>query len=75
MYPMDDELRPEYGEAVLKGGGRGEYAKRFAAGTNLVRIDPELAAAFAGDEALRWVLQQPGAVERLKKRCSEQGPP
>ena len=72
MKPEEDELRPEYDETSLKGGVRGKYAKRFAAGTNLVRIDPQVAAAFAGEEAineaLRWVLQLPGAVERLTKR-------
>jgi hypothetical protein len=72
MKPEEDELRPEYDETVLKGGVRGKYAKRFAAGTNLVRIDPQVAAAFAGEEAineaLRWVLQLPGAVERRTKR-------
>jgi hypothetical protein len=72
MKPEEDELRPEYDETVLKGGVRGKYAKRFAAGTNLVRIDPKVAAAFADEEAineaLRWVLQLPGAVERLTKR-------
>jgi hypothetical protein len=72
MKPEDDELRAEYDETDLKGGVRGKYAKRFAAGTNLVRIDPQVAAAFAGEQAindaLRWVLQQPGALERLSKR-------
>ena len=72
MKPEEDELRPEYDETTLKGGVRGKYAKRFAAGTNLVRIDSQLAAAFADEEAineaLRWVLQLPGAVERLTKR-------
>ena len=72
MNSADDDLRPEYDETVLKGGVRGKYAKRFAAGTNLVRIDADLAAAFAGEEgindALRWVLQLPGAVDRLTKR-------
>ena len=76
MNPEDDndELRAEYDETVLKGGVRGKYSERFAAGTNLVRIDPELAEAFASEEAindaLRWVLQLPGAVERLTKRCT-----
>ena len=68
----DDELRPEYDETVLNDGVRRKYAKRFAAGTNLVRIDADLAATFAGEEAineaLRWVLRLPGAVDRLTKR-------
>jgi hypothetical protein len=33
-----DELRPEYDiRELLKGAVRGKYAKRFHAGTNLVR--------------------------------------
>jgi hypothetical protein len=40
-------MRPEYDEAVLKGGVRGKYAKRFASGTNPVHIDPPVAAAFS----------------------------
>jgi hypothetical protein len=60
MSPEQDELRPEYDETVLKSGVRGKYVKRFAAGTNLVRIDPQVAAAFASEEAINealcWVL-------------------
>ena len=71
MDPMDDELRSEYDAADLRGGERGKNVKKIAAGTNLVRIEPELAAAFAGeeaiDDALRFVLHLPEAVERLKE--------
>lgn len=67
-------MRAEYDETILKDGVRGKYAKRFVAGTNLVRIDPQVAAAFAGEEAineaLRWVLQLPAAVEHWTKRRS-----
>lgn len=72
MTNTDDELRPEYDVAAMTNGVRGKYAARFAAGTNLVRIDPDLAAEFVDERAindvLRWVLTLPGAVERLAKR-------
>ena len=57
---LDDELRPEYDETLLKNGIRGKYAEQYAAGTNIVRLDPDVAAAFpneeAVNEALRFVL-------------------
>ena len=58
---LNDELRPEYDETLLKNGIRGKYAKQYAAGTNIVRLDPDVAAAFpseeAVNEALRFVLK------------------
>ncbi len=59
---MDDELRPEYDlRELLKDGARGKYAERYRAGTNLVRLEPDVAKAFpnerAVNEALRLVLQ------------------
>ncbi len=57
---LDDELRPGYDETLLKNGTRGKYAEQYAAGTNIVRLDPDVAAAFpneeAVNEALRFVL-------------------
>ena len=43
---INDELRPEYDETLLKNGIRGKYAKQYAAGTNIVRLEPDVAAAF-----------------------------
>jgi transcriptional regulator with XRE-family HTH domain len=49
-------------ETLLKNGTRGEYAKQYAAGTNIVRLEPDVAAAFsteeAVNEALRFVLKK-----------------
>jgi hypothetical protein len=68
----DDELRPEYDDTVLKNGVRGKYAKRFAAGTNLVRLDGDVAAVFPTDkavnEALRLVIRVASDARRLVKR-------
>lgn len=58
----NDELRPEYDETLLKNGTRGKYAERYAAGTNIVRLDPDIAAAFpnakAVNDALRSILKE-----------------
>lgn len=62
---MDDELRPEYDLAgLLKDGVRGKYAERYAAGTNLVLLAPEVAEAFPTDEAVNEALR---LVIQLKK--------
>ena len=59
---VDDELRPEYDETMLQNGTRGKYAKEYEAGTNIVHLDPDVAAAFpteeAVNEALRSVLKE-----------------
>ena len=59
--PLDDDLRDEYDETVLTHGVRGKYATRLAAGTNIVRLAPDVAAAFpteaAVNAALRLLLQ------------------
>ena len=46
----DDELRPEYDEALLKDGTRGKYAGQYAAGTNIVCLATDVAAAFPNEE-------------------------
>lgn len=59
---LNDELRPEYDETLLKNGIRGKYAEQSTAGTNLVRLDHDVAAAFPTEKAvnvaLRTVLNQ-----------------
>ncbi len=62
MTEEDDELRPEYDmRELLKVGVRGKYVERYRAGTNLVRLEPDVAKAFpneqAVNEALRLVIQ------------------
>ena len=47
----DDELRPEYSETALKNGIRGKYAEQYAAGTNIVRLAPDVAAAVPNEES------------------------
>ena len=59
---MDDDLRVEYGlDALLKDGVTGKYAEQYGRGTNVVLLEPDVAAAFHDSEsvnaALRLVIQ------------------
>lgn len=53
----NDDLRPEYDLSRLKGGVRGKYYERAAAGTNLVHIEPDLATLFPNAEAVNRALR------------------
>jgi hypothetical protein len=50
----DEDILPEYD---LTGGVRGKYAERYAKGTNVILLDPDVAEKFptsaAVNEALR----------------------
>lgn len=56
--PTSDEMRPEYD---FSKGVRGKYAARYAEGTNLVLLAPDVAAEFptatAVNKALRDVIK------------------
>ena len=54
---MTDDLRPEYDFSKLKGRVRGKYAKRYLAGTNLVRLEPDVARAFNDDASVNETLR------------------
>ena len=58
----EDDLRPEYDFSQMRGGVRGKYVERYREGTNLVLLDPDVAAAFpdarAVNDALRLLLQE-----------------
>lgn len=54
---LNDELRPEYEEMLLKNGIRGKYAARYAAGTNMIKLDPDVAAAFPNEETVNETLR------------------
>lgn len=51
-----DELRPEYRREDLGRGVRGKYLKAYRAGTNLVLLRPEVAAAFPTEQAVNDAL-------------------
>ena len=62
------EMREEYD---FSGGVRGKYAARYARGTNVVLLDPELTAAFPDsksvNDALRALLAIANRAESRKR--------
>lgn len=52
--PDRDTMRPEYD---FRGGVRGKYVARYRAGTNVVVLDPDVAAAFGTSEAVNRALR------------------
>ncbi|HMD97646.1 MAG TPA: hypothetical protein VKM93_10000 [Terriglobia bacterium] len=69
---FEDELRPEYDLAQLRGGVRGKYYRKAKAGTNLVLIEPDLAKAFPDEasvnRALRLLVSTANAATRSTYR-------
>jgi hypothetical protein len=53
--PASDDLRPEYD---FRGGVRGKYAARFREGTNIVVLDPDVAAEFKDSQAVNDALRR-----------------
>jgi hypothetical protein len=58
-----DEMRPEYD---LRGGIRGKYYKEYMQATNVVLLDPDVAAVFRDSEsvnqALRLIIKTAGEI-------------
>ena len=52
-----DELLPEYDAELIRAGVRGKYADRYTAGTNVVVLDPDVAAAFPNAAAVNAALR------------------
>jgi len=56
-----DEILPEYD---FRGGVRGKYAAQYAAGTNLVLLDPDVAAVFPDSAAVNAALRALAEIAR-----------
>jgi hypothetical protein len=61
----DDDLLPEYDLSQLRGGVRGKYHERYQAGPpRMVRLDPDVAAAFPTEAAVNAALRLLAEVAR-----------
>ena len=66
----NDDMRPEYDLATLRGRTRGKHLKAFRAGTNLALLAHEVRAAFPTDLAVNRALRslmkktRPGRTSR-----------
>jgi len=55
---LDDEMRPEYDLTKLEGRTRGKYAERYKQGTNVVLLEPDVAAFFHNSEEVNEALRK-----------------
>jgi hypothetical protein len=55
----DPDMLEEYD---FSGGVRGKYAKRYAEGTNIIVLDPDLAERFKDSESVNRALRELVAV-------------
>jgi hypothetical protein len=71
-----DELRPEYDLSKLGPGVRGKYFEQATTGTNLVLIEPDLAALFPDGESVNRALRlladtaKAASSKRVRRRIS-----
>lgn len=68
MSKKRGELRKEYDLKELKGGVRGKYYRRYAEGTNLVLLDPDVADAFPNAKAVNDALRVIADAARRRVR-------
>lgn len=55
---LDDELRPEYDLTKLRGKVRGKYTERYKQETNIVVLEPDVAAFFHNSEEVNQALRK-----------------
>ena len=71
---VTDELRPEYKRSDFGEIVRGKYANKIKEETNVVLLEPDIAAAFPNDEAvnkaLRYLLEVAKTSASLTQRSS-----
>ena len=52
-----DDIRAEYDFASMAGGVQGKYAERYKAGSNLVHLEPDVAAVFRDEASVNMALR------------------
>jgi hypothetical protein len=65
--PHDDEMLEEYD---FSNGVRGKYIQRYAAGSNVVILDPDLIELFPNSEAVNEALR---LLVRLARQTAHKG--
>jgi hypothetical protein len=63
--PDEDTMRPEYD---FSKGVRGKHAARYAAGTNVVVLEPDVAAEFRTAEEVNETLRAVASILRRRKK-------
>ena len=65
---LKDDLRPEYDLTKLKAVGRGKYAHRYNAGTNLVLLAPDVAEYFPDQDSVNSALRTLIGIAKARRR-------
>ena len=66
---VEPGMRPEYDfSRAAKGRVRGKYAATYAAGTNVVLLDPDVAKAFPDSDSVNAALRSLLELARRVKR-------
>jgi hypothetical protein len=63
--PKDEEMRNHYD---FSDGVRGKYALRYAEGTNVVVLDPDVARLFPNREAVNETLRAVAEIVQIQER-------
>ena len=61
----DDEMRHHYD---FSGGVRGKYARKYAEGTNVVVLDPDVARLFPNRDAVNETLRAVAEIVQIQER-------
>ena len=64
----DPEMLEEYD---FSGGVRGKYAKRYAEGSNIIVIDPDVAEYFPDHDSVNEALRSLAAIIKRQKQSRE----
>ncbi|MDP2605529.1 MAG: hypothetical protein Q8S00_23555 [Deltaproteobacteria bacterium] len=65
-----NEMRDHYD---FTEGVRGKYARRYAEGTNVVMLDPDVARDFPNREAVNETLRAVAQIVRIQEKRRERG--
>lgn len=57
MDDSNDDLRKEYDFSKMQSLGKGKYVQKCKQGTNIIHLEPDVAAFFHDDETVNSVLR------------------
>ena len=69
-HDLEDDMRPEYDFSQMKEGVQGKYAKRFSEGTNIIRLEPDVAEVFMNDASVNEALRSLIAIAKTQVKSA-----
>ncbi len=65
---LKDDLKPEYDLTKLRLAGRGKYAERYNAGTNLILLAPDVVEYFPDQDSVNSALRSLINIAKAHRR-------